>query len=85
MATGSIGNPEAGSPRNLKQAFDTAIGALNGDETDLKARTPIYRRKRDSVEESTALSAERALTDAADALAALWKAAPARLYTRSIR
>ena len=81
MATGSIGNPEASSPRNLKHAFETAIGALNGDESDLKARTPIYSRKR-SIAESTTVSAERALADAADALAALWKASPSRVYTR---
>jgi hypothetical protein len=75
MATGTIGNPDAGS---LRQLYASAIGELTGDCADVKARTPIYQRNRAKLEDSPALSTERALSDAAQALAALWKAAPGR-------
>jgi hypothetical protein len=80
MATGTIGNPDASS---LRQLYASAIGELTGEIADIKARTPIYQRNRAKVEQRPALAAERALTDAAQALAALWKASPSRVISRS--
>jgi hypothetical protein len=81
MATGSIGNPDAGS---LRQLYATAIGELTGDCADIKARTPIYQRKSAKAEQSPAVATERALSDAAHALAALWKASPSRVANKPL-
>ena len=80
MATGTIGNPDASS---LRQLYSSAIGELSGERDDIKARTPIYQRNKAKVEQSPALATERALSDAAQALAALWKASPSRVTSRS--
>jgi len=76
MATRTIASPNPDAPKNLKQTYEAALGELRGEEVpDRKAKAPIYRRKQ-RVGTSTGTSPEqpaRALDDAADALAALWK------------
>jgi hypothetical protein len=72
------GNPE--SLAALKQTFETAVNELGGAEAN-RAKLPIYPRKRQPVAtNSGAQNPNRALKDAADALAALWKTPGAKSH-----
>jgi len=51
------------TPKNWKQVYEAAVGALSKDE-NVREGAPIYRRPHEP---------SSALNDAADALAALWK------------
>ncbi len=71
MATGTI-NSNA-DPLKWKQLFDAALDELSGD-TQRDRNRPIYQRKAVVNEvEPEYKRTDRALTTAADALAALWK------------
>lgn len=64
-----------GNPENfavLKETFESAVHELHGAEID-RAKQPIYARKRTASSNSEPRDQKRALKDAADALAALWK------------
>jgi len=58
------------SPEDLKRVFETAMSKLHdvGDQKRLRHRTPIFQRGI-----SQADAEERALKDAARALAQLWR------------
>ena len=76
MSTRTITSPNSDAPENLKQIYEAALGELRGEESaDRKANTPIYRRKQEVAASTDASPAQpnRALDEAADALAALWK------------
>ena len=84
MATKTRGNPKSDMPKNLKRTYEAALGELRGEEaSDRKAKTPIYRRNRE-VASADALPSppDRAVADAADALAALWKTASSKGHLR---
>ncbi len=71
MATGTI-NANA-DPLKWKQLFDAALDELSGD-TQCDRNKPIYQRKIAGTDtEPEYKRTDRALTNAADALAALWK------------
>jgi hypothetical protein len=71
------GSPE--SFADLKQTFETAVNELGGAEAN-RAKLPIYPRKRQAATSSGAQDPNRALKDAADALAALWKTPGAKSH-----
>ncbi|PYX83393.1 MAG: hypothetical protein DMG70_10960 [Acidobacteria bacterium] len=75
MTTRTIASPNPDEPKNPKRTYEAALGELRGEETpDRKAKTPIYRRKQATgTSTDTSTEPKRALADAADALAALWK------------
>ena len=76
MTTRTIASPNPDEPKNPKRTYEAALGELRGEETpDRKAKTPIYRRKQEVAASTDASPAQpnRALDEAADALAALWK------------
>ena len=75
------GNPE--NFASLRQSFESAVHELGGAEPD-RAKQPIYRRKKESAPSSEPNSHNRALQDAAEALAALWRTQGSRLH-RSTR
>jgi len=60
------------APKNWKQVYDAAVGALAKDERGREG-APIYRRPHEP---------SSALNDAADALAALWKTPRAPAHRR---
>lgn len=76
--TNKVAAPALPANKNLKRSFEIAIRDVYQVSRTGKIseyRTPIVQRARPSSESS--LSAEkRALTDAAKALAMLWKIAP---------
>ena len=77
MASASTGgNPQ--SFADLKQTFETAVNELGGAEAN-RAKLPIYPRKRQPATNS-GQDPKRALKDAADALAALWKTPGAKSH-----
>ncbi len=66
-------------PRNLKRSFETAVrdiyeAGLTGKVS--RYRTPIVQRTRTAAPESGIGAEKRALSDAAKALALLWKVSP---------
>jgi hypothetical protein len=66
-------------PRNLKRSFETAVrdiyeAGLTGKVSSY--RTPIVQRARATAPESGISAEKRALSDAAKALALLWKVSP---------
>ena len=76
-------NPEQGLPavKNLKRAFECAVRdiyevGLTGKVSQY--RTPIVQRAGVGAEGSSADAEKRALSDAAKALAQLWKVSPSR-------
>ncbi len=76
-------NLEQGLPaaKNLKRAFECAVHdiyevGLTGKVSQY--RTPIVQRAGASAEGSSADAEKRALSDAARALAQLWKVSPSR-------
>jgi hypothetical protein len=71
MASGQITNPRIDQPGDLKQAFEAAVQELDGEKTS-RAKRPIYPRKQALFGKSEP-DQKRALEDAADALAAIWK------------
>ena len=71
------GNPESFAV--LKQTFETAFHELGGAEAD-PAKQPIYARKREKTSTTEPNNQNRALKDAAQALAALWKTPGARSH-----
>src|SRR5207244_6524975 len=75
MTTKTPENPEPDAPNNLKRTYEAALGELRGEEfPDRKAKTPIYRRNREVASaDASPAQPDRAVADAADALAALWK------------
>lgn len=75
MATGNVGPVNGTTPDSLKQIFETALEELGGEKRPLaKSNTPIFQRKSNPQTASAGpVSAERALDDAAKALAALWQ------------
>lgn len=73
MATGPITNPHAEQLTNLKQAFEAAVQVLHGEKAN-RAKQPIYPRKQAGTASSEP-DQNRALNDAAEALAAIWKTA----------
>ncbi len=81
MATGTI-NSNA-DPLKWKQLFDAALDELSGDpEADRKK--PIYQRKTVVNEaEPEYKRTDRALSTAADALAALWKMPAGKPHLRA--
>jgi hypothetical protein len=84
MATKTQGNPKPDVPENLKRTYEAALGELRGEEaSDRKAKTPIYRRNREVASPDAPPSQpDRAVADAADALAALWKTSSSKSYLR---
>jgi hypothetical protein len=71
------GNPEGFAA--LRQTFETAVNEIGTSEPN-RAKQPIYQRKRAGTSNSGAQDPNRALKDAADALAALWKTAGGRSH-----
>lgn len=71
MATGPMTNPSVERLTNLRQAFEAAVHDLDGQKAD-PAKQPIYPRKQAAVAQ-TEPDQKRALAEAAQALAALWK------------
>lgn len=71
------GNPESFAA--LKQTFEAAVNELGGAEAN-RAKLPIYPRKRPTTPNSGAPDPNRALKDAAEALAALWKTPGAKSH-----
>jgi hypothetical protein len=71
MASGQITNPRINQPSDLRQAFEAAVQELDGEKTN-RAKRPIYPRKQ-AVFGKSEPDQKRALADAADALAAIWK------------
>lgn len=68
MATGSFTNPVP-DPLKWKQVYEKALNELAADEKAARRAMPIYqRRPADSGDPS-----KRALSEAAGALAALWR------------
>lgn len=68
MATGSLTNPVP-DPLKYKEVYESALNELTG-EKPVRRGTPIYQRR------AAAQSGDpekRALNNAADALAALWR------------
>ena len=64
---------------NLKRTFENAVRDIYQAGLDVKTsayRTPIVQRAGTSVSESKANAEKRALSDAARALAQLWKVTP---------
>ena len=66
-------------PQDLQRVFETAVGEIQHVQCADKRRTPIFPRADDAAF-SPARSEKRAVSDAACALAQLWKitAHPAR-------
>ncbi len=65
---------------NLKRTFENAVRDIYDAAVNRKSpqyRTPIVQRSRGPVE-SSANTQKKALTDAAKALAQLWKVSPSR-------
>jgi hypothetical protein len=65
---------------NLKRTFENAVRDIYQAELDGKAsryRTPIAQRSATHAPEAKAIAEKRALSDAARALAQLWKVTPA--------
>lgn len=86
MATRKVANPNSSVPKDLKRTFEAALGELRGEEVpDRKAKTPIYRRQQEVATSADASPEQpkRALADAADALAALWKTSSGKGSRRS--
>ena len=81
MATGTVNsNPD---PLKWKQVFDAALDELSG-EAPRDRKQPIYRRNSAGSEsEPQYKRTDRALTNAADALAALWRMPPSKPMLRS--
>jgi hypothetical protein len=79
MASGTVG-PNGTSHDSLKQVYETALEELNGEKRPLvKAKTPIFQRRPSAkIVSPEPVSAERALEDAAKALAALWQTPKSR-------
>jgi hypothetical protein len=71
MATGPITNPHVERLTDLKQVFEAAVLELDGQKTS-RAKQPIYPRKQAAIAQSEP-DQKRALSEAAEALAALWK------------
>lgn len=76
-------SPEQGmsAAKNLKRAFEYAVrdiyeASLTGKVS--RYRTPIVQRAGASAEGSSVDAEKRALSDAARALAQLWKVSPSR-------
>ena len=76
-------SPEQGMPeaKNLKRAFECAVRdiyevGLTGEVSHY--RTPIAQRAGASAARSSVDAEKRALSDAARALAQLWKVSPSR-------
>jgi hypothetical protein len=84
MASKTRGNPKSDVPKNLKRTYEAALGELRGEEApDRKAKTPIYRRSREVASaDASPAQPDRAVADAADALAALWKTSSSKRYVR---
>lgn len=72
MATGPITNSHVERPTDLKQVFEAAVHELDTQKTS-RAKQPIYPRKQVAIAQSEP-DQKRALNEAAEALAALWKA-----------
>ena len=69
-------HPSTSSPEDLRQAFETAVVEIHQPDL-IKRRLPIVRRNR----QAAALNGQdgrekRAVSDAAQALAQLWKLSP---------
>ena len=71
MATGPITNSHLERPADLKQVFEAAVHELDGQKTS-RAKQPIYPRKQAAIAQPKP-DHQRALDEAAEALAALWK------------
>jgi hypothetical protein len=67
-----MSSPEGNSSKNLKQVFESAVGDLEDDSSSQRKR-PICPRKNGVRLEAAPQDHNRALNDAAEALAALWK------------
>lgn len=74
-------NPE--SPAILKQTFESAVHELGSEAGVDRAKQPIYPRRRSASGSSDPANQKRALQDAAEALAALWKTAGAKSVRKS--
>jgi hypothetical protein len=72
MATGPITTPAVDQLTSLKQTFEAAVQELDGEKAS-RAKKPIYSRKQ-AVLVSSEPDQKRALNEAAEALAAIWKA-----------
>lgn len=75
MASSNVGAGTGTTHDNLKQVFETALEELSGEKRPLaKANTPIFQRRPTAqVATPEPVSTERALEDAAKALATLWQ------------
>ncbi|HZQ67247.1 MAG TPA: hypothetical protein VFA68_01910 [Terriglobales bacterium] len=80
MATGTINTNL--DPTKWKQLFESALDELSGD-TQVDRKKPIYQRKAVVTDEPEYKRTDRALTNAADALSALWKMSPSKPAFRS--
>jgi hypothetical protein len=81
MATGTINTNL--DPMKWKQLFESALDELSGDQP-AERKKPIYQRRAVAADaEPEYKRADRALSTAADALAALWKMSPSKPGLRS--
>lgn len=86
MATGIVGGHNGTNPDNLKQLYETALEELSGEKPRLvRPNTPICRRPIPGAVTKPAASPERALEDAANALAALWRSPKSKQVLRPKR
>ncbi len=80
MATGVINNPEPDRSESLKQVFESAVGELDEDKSS-RRKSPICPRQ-NGIRQAAPQDQNRALNDAAEALAALWKTSPSQSAAR---
>lgn len=87
MATGNVGAVSGTTHDSLKQMFETALEELSGEKRLLvKSNTPIFQRKPNpQMASGEPVSTERALDDAANALAALWQTPKSKQLLRAKR
>jgi hypothetical protein len=81
MATRPLTNPRVERLTNLKQVFEAAVHDLD-DQKINPAKQPIYLRKQAAVAQ-TEPDQKRALEEAAEALAALWKTSSKSVIRRN--
>jgi hypothetical protein len=81
MATGPLTNPRLARLTNLKQVFEAAVQDLDDPKTN-PAKQPIYPRKQAAIAQ-TEPGQKRALEEAAEALAALWKTSSKSVIRRN--
>jgi hypothetical protein len=77
--TAKISTPQYHSPSDLKRQFETAVEEIHRGEPSVQLdpqRTPIVERTRLALAGSKVATEKQAISDAAKALALLWKISP---------